>query len=157
MFSIELSKVPNIKAIAVVLMAFTAILGPFWYIFEFAPYIFNKYNLLTMLFLSGSYGLPLLTANCAFLLLTTKAYKKETSWPVIGCLGSLYLMFILYIPMGFAVGKHIPLAAALVISMLIQFILPNGIFLISLFMRPKKRINTPATPCPAKIIQEDAE
>lgn len=148
---LDLNSLPNNKAIAIVLIVTITVLGPFLYIYNFSPLAFSKYNIPTLLLLSTSCGLPIIVFNTLSIYYgLDREYSKESYWPSIGILSSIVSMIVIYTPIGYNMGKSLPITKALRFSFILQVWFTAIFSITTLYFLIKRRktqtSNTPAAP-----------
>jgi hypothetical protein len=160
--NIDLHQIPNNKGIAIILMILSAILPPFWFMFQFALPVFKAYNLITILLLSVSVGAPILILHCLLAFILFDYLNSEKHWPRLGIMGAITTFIVFYYPSLKTLNNHqVTLASAIKISFWAEMyflIALAGVRIIVIIIASKERkreyqvetvetdLNTPAPP-----------
>jgi len=127
MLDIDLTKVRYVIIALVVLFLFSSIIAPTWYLFQFAPTIFHKYDLVKLLILSSAIGFPIVIFNSILAMLVfeqgdTEKRHFEGEFYTGVSVGSATTIAILYLPLILTFFHHVSLIVAEITSIVAQII-----------------------------------
>lgn len=115
----EINKIPLPRAIGIIAILFGALIAPYWFLFQFAPSIFNEYELIKLLLLCISIGIPVIIINFLMESLFTPTDEfgenPNMSGVIIHLLSraAVATAVAFYIPCAVAYWKPLPLGAGI--------------------------------------------
>jgi hypothetical protein len=111
--NIDLNRIPNIKLITVILLIFSSILAPFWFLFQFNKPLFYKIDLVHLILISACIGFPLTIINITLALVFSKfdPDSNDYNYQII-IYGSFITICVLYTPCIHTLNEKISLPAA---------------------------------------------
>lgn len=128
MMTYDLKNISLPKALFLIIIIFSCLIAPVWYIFQFQPLLFKNTDLVKLLLLSTSIGVPLIVLN-AFIELYFNDFSKvpperglDRVYELISY-GGVDCVLILYIPSMATFFFHFTLTGAIYFSLIIQLII----------------------------------
>ena len=134
MFSADLNKIHYTKIGAIVIIIMATLVAPVWFIYQFAPKIFNSFEVLKLILLSLGLGMPLTYLNGWILYLITKPENSDTEDQYVASFGggAAFTILVFYSPMLITYFHYVSLYQAKIISTITEIII------IMLFLIAKK-------------------
>jgi hypothetical protein len=101
MIQIELHKVPNKRIVALIILTFAIVLAPYWFLFQYNKSLFFKTDLIPLLLICISIGLPVALFNLLMLtviILEKEGPENESVWFNRLIITAVCTIFIFYAP-----------------------------------------------------------